>query len=68
MLRRIFGLQREVQEDFIMRSFMLHQNTIRVIKLIKSKIMKWALYVARMEIVRNAYKILVRKTELKRPF
>jgi hypothetical protein len=38
-----------------------------ILKMIKSRRMRWAGYVARMGETRNAYRILVRKPEGKRP-
>jgi hypothetical protein len=38
-----------------------------IIRMIKSKRMRWAGHVARMEATRNAYRILVGKPEGKRP-
>jgi acyl-coenzyme A synthetase/AMP-(fatty) acid ligase len=38
-----------------------------IIRMIKSRRMRWAEHVARMEEKRNAYRLLVRKPEGKRP-
>jgi hypothetical protein len=38
-----------------------------IIRMIKSSSMRWEVYVARMEEKRNAYRILLGKTERKRP-
>jgi hypothetical protein len=38
-----------------------------IIRMIKSRRMRWAGHVARMGVTRNAYRILVRKAEVKRP-
>jgi hypothetical protein len=55
---------REVGEDYIMRNFIIfthHQN----IRMMKSRRMRWAMNVARMGEMRNAYKILFGKPEAK---
>jgi hypothetical protein len=71
MLRRISGPQREeVTGDWRRlhneerNNFYTSANMIRVIK---SRRMKWAGHVAYMGEMRNEYKILVRKPEEKRP-
>jgi len=56
----------ETGEDCIMRSFMtctLHHIVIRVIK---SRRMRWTVHVVRMEETRNVYSNLVGKPEGKR--
>jgi hypothetical protein len=71
VLRRIFGPRRdEVTADWRK----LHNEELRnlysspnVIRMMKSKGMRWAGHVARMGETRNAYKILVEKPEGKRP-
>jgi hypothetical protein len=70
VLRRIFGRKRmklrEGRENFITRSFVictLHQ----IIRMIKSRRMRWVGHVARMGEKGNAYRLLVGKPELKRP-
>jgi hypothetical protein len=51
-----------------MRSFITYVYVSSyVITVINSRIMRWAGYVASMEEMRNAYKILVGKPEGKRP-
>jgi hypothetical protein len=70
-LRRIFGPKRdEVTGEWRK----LYSGELRylcfsphIIRQIKSKIMKWAGYVARMGERRNVYRVLVGKPEGKRP-
>jgi hypothetical protein len=54
----------EAGEDYIMRSLYASPNIIRVMK---SKIFKWVVYVARMGEMTNAFRILVGIPEGKRP-
>jgi hypothetical protein len=69
VLRRIFGLKR----DEMMREWRkLHNEELRdlcslpgIIRVIK--LMRWAHHVSRMGEKRNAYRLLVRKPEGKRP-
>jgi hypothetical protein len=71
MLRRIFGPKRdEVKGEWRK----LHNEELRdlysspsIIKIIKSRRMRWADHVARMGEKRNAYGLLVGKPEGKRP-
>jgi hypothetical protein len=71
VLRRIFGPKRdEVTGEWRK----LHNEEIRdlyyspsIIRIIKSRRMRWTGHVARMGAKRNAYRLLVRKTEGKRP-
>jgi hypothetical protein len=71
MLRRIFGSKRdEVTGD--RRKFHndeLHNlySSPNIIRMIKSRRMRWACHVARMWEKNNAYRILVEKPEGKRP-
>jgi hypothetical protein len=74
VLRRIFGSKREEVAGGWRR---LHNEELRnlcaspnVIRVIKSRRMRWAEHVARISEVRNIYIyiILVRKPEGKRPF
>jgi hypothetical protein len=70
-LRRIFGPRRdEVTGDWRKLHYEeLHNlySSPNIIRMIKSKRMRWAGHVARMGETRNAYKILVGKPEGKRP-
>jgi hypothetical protein len=71
MLRRIFGPKR----NQVMRGWRkLHNEDLQdlysspsIIRIIKSRRMRWAGHVARMREKRNAYRLLVRKPEGKRP-
>jgi hypothetical protein len=71
VLRRIFGPKRdEVTGDWKkLHNEELHSlySWLSIIIMIKSRKMKWAVYVARMAEKRNAYRILVGKPEGKRP-
>jgi hypothetical protein len=54
------GEWREDREDCIMRSFIRNLNSSpSIIKVNKSRRMRWARYAARMGDMRNAYNILV---------
>jgi hypothetical protein len=71
VLRRIFGPKREEVAGDWRR---LHNEELHnlhaspnVIRVIKSKRMSWTGHVARMEEMRNAFKILIGKSEGKRP-
>jgi hypothetical protein len=71
VLRRIFGPKRdEVTGDWrklhIEELHRLHSSP-SIIRMIKSRRMRWARHVARMVEKRNAYMILVGKPEGKRP-
>jgi hypothetical protein len=71
MLRRIFGPKRdEVTGEWRK----LHNDELRdlysslsIIRIIKSRRMRWAGHVARMGDKRNAYRLLVGKPERRRP-
>jgi hypothetical protein len=71
VLRRIFGTKRdEVTGEWRK----LHNEELRdlysspsIIRIIKSRRMRWATHVARMGEKRNAYRLLVGKPEGKRP-
>jgi hypothetical protein len=71
VLRRIFRSKREEVAGGWRR---LHNElhnfyaSPNIIKVIKSRRMRWAEHVARMEETRNTRKILVGKPERKRPF
>jgi hypothetical protein len=45
----------------------MHTIIIFIIRIIKSRRMRWAGHVTRMEEKRNAYRLLVGKPEVKRP-
>jgi hypothetical protein len=71
VLRRIFGPKRDEMTGEWRK---LHNEELRdlysspsIIRIIKSRRMKWAGHVARMREKRNAYMLLVRKSEGKRP-
>jgi hypothetical protein len=71
VLRRIFGPKRDEETGGWRK---LHNEALRnlysspsIIRMIKSRRMRWAGHVARMGEKRNAYRILVGKTERKRP-
>jgi hypothetical protein len=66
VLRGIFGPKNEDGEDCIVRVFITYTSR-SIIRVIKSRKMRWVGYVARKGETRNEYKILVRKTEGKRP-
>jgi hypothetical protein len=71
VLRRIFGPKR----DEVTRGWRkLHNEELRdlysspsIIRIIKSRRMRWERHVARMEEKRNAYRLLAGKPEGKRP-
>jgi hypothetical protein len=71
MLRRIFGPKRvEVNGDWRkLHTEELHNwySSPNIIRMIKSRRMRWAGHVARLGETRNAYRILVGKPEGKRP-
>jgi hypothetical protein len=70
VLREIFGPKRE--EDGLWRK--LHNDELHnlysspnIVRVIKSRRMRWAGHVARMEDGRGVYRVLVRRPEVKRP-
>jgi hypothetical protein len=70
VLRRIFGPKRE--EDGSWRK--LHNDELHIlysspniVRVIKSRRMRWAVHVARMEEGRGVYRVLVGRPEGKRP-
>jgi hypothetical protein len=70
-LRRIFGLKRD---DVTGEWRKLHNEELcdlysstSIIRIMKSRGVRWAGHVARMRENRNAYRLLVRKPEVKRP-
>jgi hypothetical protein len=71
VLRRIFGPRRdEVTADWRkLHNEELHNlySSSNIIRIIKSRKMRWAGHVAQMGETRNAYRILVEKPEGKRP-
>jgi hypothetical protein len=71
VLRRIFGPKRdEVTEEWRkLRNGEIHNlyASPHIIRQIKSRRMRWAGHVARMEECRNVYRVLVGKPEGKRP-
>jgi hypothetical protein len=71
VLRRIFGPKRNEVTGGWRK---LHNEELRdlysspsIVRIIKSRRMRWAEHVARMGEKRNAYRLLVRKPEEKRP-
>jgi hypothetical protein len=71
VLRRIFGPKRDEVTGYWRK---LHNEELHnmysspnIIRMIKSRRMRWAGHVVRMGETRNAYRILVRKPEGKRP-
>jgi hypothetical protein len=71
VLRRIFGPKRD---EVTVEWRKLHNEELHdlysspsIIRIIKSRRMRWAVHVARIREKRNAYKLLVRKPEGKRP-
>jgi hypothetical protein len=71
VLRRIFGPKRD---EFTRELRKLHNEELRdlysspnIIRIIKSRRMRWAGHAARMGEKRNAYRLLVGKPEGKRP-
>jgi hypothetical protein len=71
VLRRIFGLKRdEVTEDWRkLHNEELHDlySSPRILRMIKSRRLRWVGHVARMGEKRNAYRLLVGKPEGRRP-
>jgi hypothetical protein len=70
LVRRIFGLVREELVGVWRRMHTKHCNlcaSANIIMVNKSRRMRWVGHIAHMEELRNAYKILVRKPEGKRP-
>jgi len=55
----------EAGEDCIMRSLINLYASLNIIRVIKSRGMRWVAHVAYTGETRNAYKILVRKPERK---
>jgi hypothetical protein len=71
VLRRIFGTKRDeaIGDWRKLRNEELHNlyGSPSIIRIVKSRRMRWAGHVARMGEKRNAYRILVGKPEGKRP-
>jgi len=71
VLRRIFGFKREEVEGGWTRMHNEEHNNLytsqNIIRVIKSRRMRWMAHVAHIGEMRNSYKILVRKPEEKRP-
>jgi hypothetical protein len=71
VLRRIFGLKRdEVMEEW----GKLHNEELRdlysspsIIRIMKSRRMRWLGHIAQMRVKRNMYRLLVGKPEGRRP-
>jgi hypothetical protein len=64
VLRRIFGPKRDEVTGGWRK---LHNEELYMIRMIKSRRMKWAGHLARIGDKRNEYRILVRKLEGSRP-
>jgi hypothetical protein len=71
MLKKIFRPKRDEVIDFgencTMRRFMYTSSSRPIIRMIKSRTMKWARHVARKGDERNAYRVLVGTPYGKRP-
>ena len=67
VLRKIFGAKRD--EWMKLHNAELHElySSANIIRNLKSRRLRWAGHVARMEEFRNAYRVLVGKPESKRP-
>jgi hypothetical protein len=70
VLRKIFGPKRE--EDGSWRKLHIDElhslySSLNIVRVIKSRRMRWAGHVARMGEGRGVYRILVWRPELKRP-
>jgi hypothetical protein len=66
VFRRIFGPKRD-EETGGGRKLHMRNSSPSIIRIIKTRRMRWAGHVARMGEKRNAYRILVEKPEGKRP-
>jgi hypothetical protein len=71
VLRRIFGPKREEVAGGWIRLYNEELHNLyasrNIFRLIKSRKMRWARHVARMEEMRNIYKIMVGNSEVKGP-
>jgi hypothetical protein len=70
VLRRMFGPKREVYESWRkLRNDELHSlyYSANIVRVIKARRLRWAGHMARMEEGRGVYRVLVGKTEIKRP-
>ena len=71
-MRRLFGSKRDVVKGEWRKLHNEELNDIysspKIVRLIKSRKMRWAGHVAHMGERRGVYKVLVRKPEGKRPF
>jgi hypothetical protein len=71
VLKKIFGLKRDevTGEQRKLHNNQLHDlySSPSIIRIIKSRRMRWAGHVARMGAKRNAYRLLVGKPEGRRP-
>ena len=71
VLRKIFGAKKdEITEEWrMLHNAELHAlySSPNIIRNLKSRRLRWAGHVARMEQFRNAYRVLVGKPERKRP-
>jgi hypothetical protein len=70
VLRRIFGPKREENGSWRkLHNYELHSpySSLNTVRVIKSRRMRWAGHVARMEEGRGVYRVLVGKPEGKRP-
>jgi hypothetical protein len=70
VLRRIFGPKREEDGSWIkLHNDELHSlySSPNIVRVIKSRRMRWAGHVARMGKVRGVYRVLVGRSEGKRP-
>jgi hypothetical protein len=70
VLRRIFGPKREEEESCIkLHNDELHNlySSPNIVRVIISRRMRWAKYVARLGEGRDVYRVLVRRHEGKRP-
>jgi hypothetical protein len=70
VLRRIFGPKREEEESWRkLHNYELHSpySSPNIVRVIKSRRMRWAVHVTRMGEGRGVYRVLVGRPEGKRP-